>query len=220
MPPIGDPALAKRYKPTLMAFMSHKDGQNYDKEHEFTQQELAAITPMDLLRWMCLKVYGKEEPVPDDNPIEGRSNSLLYWKKAISFFMPNRQPTWDVLTGTGNPTKSLEINELIKTVKKKEVRHQGKASSAKWPLEASEYEQAIKLMEKHPDRPKRYFASAIFRFQYNMIGRIDDTCKCKVEDLKPNPQYSFTLLATMCWSKNVMDERDAPDQILLGAMDR
>ena len=109
---------------------------------------------------------------------------------------------------------------LIKTVKKKEVRHQGKASSAKWPLDASEYEQAIKLMEKHPDGPKRYFASAIFRFHYNMIGRIEDTCKCKVEDLKPNPQYSFTLLATMCWSTNVMDERDAPDQILLGAMDR
>ena len=95
MPPIGDPALAKRYKPTLVAFMSHKDGQNYDKEHKFTQQELAAITPMDLLWWMCLKVYGKEEPVPDDNSIEGHSNSLLYWKKAILFFMPNHQPTWD-----------------------------------------------------------------------------------------------------------------------------
>ena len=114
MPPIGDPALAKRYKPTLVAFVSHKDGQNYDKEHKFTQQELAAITPMDLLWWMCLKVYSKEEPVPDDNSIEGCSNSLLYWKKAILFFMPNHQPTWDVLTGTGNPTKSLEINELIK----------------------------------------------------------------------------------------------------------
>jgi hypothetical protein len=54
-----------------------------------------------------------------------------------------------------------------------------------------------------------------------MIGRNDDTCKCKVEDLKPNVQDPFTLLATMCWSKNVMDEFDArsPDQILLGSMD-
>jgi hypothetical protein len=38
-------------------------------------------------------------------------------------------------------------------------------------------------------------------------------------DVKPNPQYTFTLLATMCWSKNILDEQDAPDQILLGAMD-
>lgn len=220
MPSIGDPALAKRYKPTLVAFMSHRDGQSYGKDHEFTQQELAAITPTDLHRWMCFKVYGKEEPSPDDNPVEGRSNSLLYWKKSISFFMPNRQPAWNVLTNSGNPTKSADINDLIKLVKKKEVRRQGKPSSAKRPLEESEFEQAIDLIEKHPDRQKRYFASAAFRFQYNMIGRIDDTCKCKVEDLKPNTQYLFTLLATMCWSKNVMDERDAPDQILLGAMDR
>jgi hypothetical protein len=69
---------------------------------------------------MCHKVYGKEEPDEDDNPIEGHSNSLLYWKKAISFFMPNHQQTWDALTNLGNPTKSLYINELIKMVKKKE----------------------------------------------------------------------------------------------------
>jgi hypothetical protein len=41
-----------------------------------------------------------------------------------------------------------------------------------------------------------------------------------MEDVKPNPQYTFTLLATICWSKNVLDEQDAPNQILLGAMDR
>jgi hypothetical protein len=184
------------------------------------QQELAAVTPMDLVWWMCLKVYGMEEPGHDDNPIEGHSNSLLYWKKAISFFMPNHQPAWNVLTNSGNPTKSADINDLIKTVKKKEVQWHGKPSSAKWPLEESEFEQAIYLIEKDPDRQKRYFASAAFRFQYNMIGRIDDTCKCKVEDLKPNVQHPFTLLATMCWLKNVMDEHDAPDQILLGSMDR
>jgi hypothetical protein len=93
---------------------------NYAKDYDFSQQELAAITPTELVWWMCHKVYGKEEPDEDDNPIEGRSNSLLYWKKAISFFMPNHQQTWDALTNLGNPTKSLYINELIKMVKKKE----------------------------------------------------------------------------------------------------
>jgi hypothetical protein len=100
--------------------MSHRDGQSYAKDYDFSQQELAAITPTELVWWMCHKVYGKEEPDEDDNPIEGRSNSLLYWKKAISFFMPNHQQTWDALTNLGNPTKSLYINELIKMVKKKE----------------------------------------------------------------------------------------------------
>jgi hypothetical protein len=147
MPRIGDAELAKRYKPSLIQFMSHRDGVNYTKDHEFTQQELAAITPPELERWMCKKVYGKEEPGANNNPIQGRSNSILYWKKAISFFMPNRQPTWDVLTNSGNPTKSIEINELVKLVKKKEVRRQGKPSSARRPLEDSEYQQAIALIE-------------------------------------------------------------------------
>jgi hypothetical protein len=47
----------------------------------------------------------------------------------------------------GNPTKSLYINELIKMVKKKEFWCQGKPSSARRPLEDSEYEQAIDLVE-------------------------------------------------------------------------
>ena len=53
-----------------------------------------------------------------------------------------------------------------------------------------------------------------------MVARLDDTCRLEEQDLKPNPQFPFTLLCRMCWSKNVLEERDAPDQILLGAMDR
>jgi hypothetical protein len=73
--------------------MSHENGIHYAKDYKFSQRELAAITPNDLVRWMQKKVYGTEELGPDDNPTEGHSNSLLYWKKAISFFMPNHQPT-------------------------------------------------------------------------------------------------------------------------------
>ena len=49
-------------------------------------------------------------------------------------------------------------------------------------------------------------------------ARVVDTANFKEEDLKPNPQFDFTLLCRMCWSKNVLEERDAPDQILLGSM--
>ena len=210
---------AQRYKSTLIKFMSWRDGASYAKDHEFTQQQLGAITPEEIHRWMCLKVYGMEEPGPGDNPTEGRSNSLLYWKKALSFFMPNNGPAWNVLTNSGNPTKSALLNKLIKTVKKKEVRRQGKPSSARRPFEPAEWEQAMEMIGRIQDRKVRYFARAVLTLQYNMIGRIDDTCKTKAEDLKPNAQFPFCLLGTMCWSKNVLDERDAPDQILIGAMD-
>jgi hypothetical protein len=67
---------------------------------------------------------------------------------------------------------------------------------------------------------KKYMIPACCKFQYTMVARLDDTCRLEEQDLKPNPQFPFTLLCRMCWSKNVLEERDAPDQILLGAMDR
>jgi hypothetical protein len=79
---------------------------------------------------MCVKAHGTPEPGPDDNPTEARSSSLEFWKKAISSFMLNRLMAWNVLNDVGNPTKSIEVNDLIKAIKKKEVRKQGKASTA------------------------------------------------------------------------------------------
>ena len=52
-----------------------------------------------------------------------------------------------------------------------------------------------------------------------MIGRVDDVANFKMEDLTPCVEYPFCLQSKMCWSKNVLDERDAPNQILLGAAD-
>ena len=66
-------------------------------------------------------MYGKPNPKEEDNPTEGRSASIEFAKKAILYFMPNRLAHWDVRTGSGNPKKSVKVNDLIKLVKKKEV---------------------------------------------------------------------------------------------------
>jgi hypothetical protein len=44
--------------------------------------------------------------------------------------MPNKLASWNSLIRCGNPTRSIPVNELIKAVKKKEVRKQGKQSAA------------------------------------------------------------------------------------------
>jgi hypothetical protein len=66
---------------------------------------------------------------------------------------------------------------MIKDVKRKEVRHQGKDPSARSPFEEREYEQVIEMLEECADVEKRLFTSALFRFQLAMIGRIDDCAK-------------------------------------------
>ena len=214
--------LDEQYRPSLVKFMSFKDGVNYPKGQQFTRNELAAITPEQLTRWMQLKVYGTADPLPTDNPTEGRSSSLEYAKKAISFYMPNRLMQWNVMAipPTGNPTKSILVNDLIKLVKKKEVRKQGKPSQARKAFDEQEYETIIAKLEACENDQTRLFSSGVVRFQYNMIARIDDACQFLSENLKTNPEHPlYAALSQLCWSKNVQEERDAPDQIILGAMD-
>ena len=53
-----------------------------------------------------------------------------------------------------------------------------------------------------------------------MGARIDDSSKALSCNLKPNPNETMnhlSVLTQLCWSKNVNEERDAPNQILIGA---
>jgi hypothetical protein len=46
---------------------------------------------------------------------------------------------WSRTREEGNPTRSIEINDLIKQVKKKEVRKQGAASKTRQPMKEAEF---------------------------------------------------------------------------------
>jgi hypothetical protein len=86
-------------------------GKAYNKDHVFTQAKLAPLTPVNIQRWTCQRAT---QATID-------SLSLAYWKKAISFFMPNWLLSWNAVSAEGNPTRSIEVNDLIKKVKKEEV---------------------------------------------------------------------------------------------------
>jgi hypothetical protein len=81
--------------------MSFKDGKAYTKDYDFTDAQLITIQPENLVRWMCLKVYGVADPAPDDNPTEGCSSSLEHYKKCILYHMPNHLIGWDAINKTG-----------------------------------------------------------------------------------------------------------------------
>jgi hypothetical protein len=176
--------------------------------------------PDDISKWFKLRAYGSTDADEDARPLGCRSTSLLFWKKAISFFMPNTNMQWNELSHVGNPPRSQEVNKLIKTVRRKETARLGKPSEARKALYASEFEQAIELMENSDDAEMACFLSAFFRFQYHLIARIDDSAKFRHPDIKVYHQYpQYGIIVKLCWSKNVMEERDAPDQLLMGAND-
>ena len=112
-----------RYKSILDALMSFIDGlgegKEYGKEKVYSQDKPNPVTPHDVVWWMNLCCFGTPDPALDVDPKLARSNTLQFYKKAISFFMPNRLITWTSSRMDGTPTKSLDVNGLIKRVKKK-----------------------------------------------------------------------------------------------------
>ncbi|KAI2509856.1 hypothetical protein MHU86_4567 [Fragilaria crotonensis] len=211
----------KIYYRYLVCFMTFKDNTDYDKDSnivEFTQEQLLAITPDDLKRWMCVTAYGVADPGPDDRPTHARSVSLENAKKAISFFMPRKQP-WDDPSMVGNPTRSIAVNGLIRSIRRHEVRGEGVPSSAKRAVTKAEFEQAMNQLNSFDDIHRKYMIPAACKFQFAMIGRVDDVCHFKEVDLNVNPLLPSSLVARIRWSKNVMEERNSPRQMIFGSMD-
>ena len=128
------------YRANLVACMNYTNGTTYQKTHTFTNDELFLLTPEHVYAFCANKVYGTPSPTAGiDKPTLGRSATIEFVKKAISFFMPNRLMPWNEQTRNGNPTRSTAVNDLIKAVKKQEVRKEGKKSSARRPMALAEF---------------------------------------------------------------------------------
>lgn len=211
----------RAYHATLVHFMEFfHGGVEYDSRREqFTQGQLLEITPNDLKRFFGMIAYG--DPDYDiekgDRPVYARSSCIEQYKKAISFYMPNRIATW--CNGQGNPTKSAEVNDLIKEMKKFEVRGEGKDSNAKRPLRENEFRKTLELLKSQDTFDHRYKYPTMCLWQYHLIGRIDDVVHFERNDPRGHPDFEFALRTRVRWSKNVMEERRCPDQILLGSAD-
>ena len=208
-----------KYQATLVKMMSYVDNHEYHKDHDFTQERLGQLKPADLMRWFNNLTFG--EPLPPHghnmNPVV-RCHSIKYWKKALSFFMPNRLMPWNELSNVGNPTRCREINELIKFVQKKEVRRQGAPSHVRRSITEPEYNRVLELLKDKEDILCKYGIPALMNFQFHLIARIDCTTQVKMENLQVHNDFDFCLKTKLNWSKNVNEERDAPWQIVIPSM--
>jgi Transcriptional activator of glycolytic enzymes len=220
IPPLQ--GVAVTYKSTLDSLMSFVHATPpYTRDKTYTKAELRALTPENVLHWMNLKAFGVEDPPMDANPTLARGNSLAFWKKAISFFMPNRLMVWVSGRNEGNPTRSIEVNNLIKRVKKKEVRKQGAASQCRRAITEVEFRTMQKILQNHNRTSTiwRFGLYALTNFQFHLLARIDDTTQVLVENLRVHDSFCNALKTRLNWSKNVSEERDAPWQVVLGSMD-
>ena len=214
---------------SLMSFVHNRpQGQGYTRTQAYRTSELNAITPIDVLRWMNIKTFGIPDPPLDANPVSARSSSLNFYKKSISFYMPNRLIAWSTTRNEGNPTRSNEINDLLKRVKRKEVRKQGVSPKCRRAITDREFRLLLTVLQAENSEIAvatnpivlRFGLPALLNFQFHLIARIDDTTQVLLSNLRAHDFYGTNVLKTrLNWSKNVAEERDAPWQIVMGSMD-
>ncbi|OWZ22772.1 hypothetical protein PHMEG_0002469, partial [Phytophthora megakarya] len=204
----------------LVEFMTFTDDRSYASDGSFDSETLLKISPEDVCRWMNFRAFGEPDPSEDAKPINARSSTLEYAKKAISAFMPRSTVPWDPIRKEGNPTRSDPVNKVIKSVKRFEVRREGVQSAARRPIEYAEFLELLGLVRASTTKGwLKYLVGGVLTLQWHLITRIDDMMKLKFDSFAPNVQYPGTLTCQLRWSKNISEERDAPEQILLGSLD-
>ena len=70
----------------------------------------------------------------------------------------------------------------MKIIQKKEAARLGKPSQGRHALFASEYKSVINLIEELEDDEIRTFLLKYFKFQYNMITKLDNSTKFHLRD--------------------------------------
>ena len=142
------------------------------KNHAFTRED------SDIYHWMKHHIYGDEEAAETSvPPLYYRHYTVLFSKKAISHYIPNNHMPWNVKTNMGNPTRNPLILKLLKNMKRFEVQRRGKASMKRRPFSPEEFEQVHQLSYSLENKEDALGLAAYWALQYNMMARIDDTCK-------------------------------------------
>ena len=213
------------YQSVLLRLMGYLDNVEYAKGTVIPRARMILLTPKCLMKFFNNEVYGTEDPPDDARPLI-RSTSIEFWKKALSYFMINRIIPWNEISNVGNPTRSTELNDLIKKVKTSEVRKLGISSKARRALTHPEFVDTHGTLKRHKRTREGESTNAIWNygcvaslnFQFHLIARIDDTMHVKMDNIRQSTSFSYLLQTRLNWSKNVREERDAPWQLMLPSM--
>uniref|UniRef100_A0A7S2KS93 Transcription activator GCR1-like domain-containing protein n=1 Tax=Skeletonema marinoi TaxID=267567 RepID=A0A7S2KS93_9STRA len=208
----------KRYFTYFMEFMTffHARDEVYPKTTVFTRADINKITPKAVHDWLAITAFGKADYGQGDKSEGARRSAMEYRKKSVSYFMTSKREWCE---GKGNPTRSVIINKLLSHVGLLQTRGLGSKSCAKRKLTKEEFKLEMKLMRAENDWEHRIKYPTMSIWQFNFIGRIDDTTHHEVTDPKGHKIFPFALQSKVRWSKNVFEEKRCPDQIILGAAD-
>ena len=169
---------------------------------------------------MKLTAFGRSDAGDDNVPTCRRSSTLAFHKKALSYFIPNKHLRWNTVSLLGNPTRSPEVNDLIKHVKRHEVRGEGVSSQVRRALTLAEFHSLVGMAPNSETFNLQVRIPCILKFQVHLIARVDDAAHVLMNELRAHGMFDYALRVRLRWTKNCLEERDAPEQIILGASDQ
>ena len=199
---VGPP---KRYAKMMHKFLLHRGTRDYSEtdiqEGLLSNDLLVLITPEDVKQFLCEKAYGHRDPEPNDFLTSCRANTLVVYKKALSWFLPRQSQPWDKVGRVWNPTRSALVNSAIEKVQKYEVHKQGADSQCRCPIEYQEYIQKLELLKKaaHDSTAGSVVTTKVLKtislisLQWHTISCIDDMRHFCFSDITSNPSFEFAL---------------------------
>ena len=180
---------SERYKSMLVSFMRHRDSNALYSIHTvFSSEELSFIKLQEIVAWMKLRAFGHSDVGDDDVPTCGRSNTLAFHKKALSYFMPNKHLGWNTVSLSGNPTRSPEVNDLIKRVRRHEV-----SSQAQRALTLPEFHSLVGMAPNSETFNLQVRIPCILKFQVHLIARVDDAAHVLMSELWAHGLFDYAL---------------------------
>jgi hypothetical protein len=215
-----DAKTLRAYNRSIRRYFSFNDRICHPASFVASQEKLMEVTSDDICRFFKQDAYHNDDPTEDARPTFCRRSNLKAHKRAISHFMPRKLIPWDPISLIGNPKKSKELNGLINGIKKFECRREGVPSQARRPIEFEEFKNLLDVTHDSSvdtDDLCRCRMASVLRLQWQLIGRIDDMMKLKIDRISTNPSHAGTGNTKIEWSKNITEERDVAEQILLAS---
>ena len=125
--------------------MKWKDDVDYLTFHQFTREQLLPITAEELYKWAKFCIHGNVKADEEVTPtVNYRVNSVLVWKRSISYFMPNYHMPWNDTIGEGNPSRSMLIARLIHHIRQMQMQHHTHPSRVRRAYTQAKFESLIK----------------------------------------------------------------------------
>lgn len=229
-------AIKAQYRAVIDEFFCWKYGTSAYKRrsYAFTDAMRLAIKPEEIANYFTYRAFDTEKIDENSRPTKHTSNTLEYWKKAISGgVIPCwRDVQWNPRMEEGNPTKSSIVNAVINSVKIHETRGEGKEPEEKREFSIHEFLELLALNRNDPcltdaaieDRRSKhvtgmFMTAALWNLQWQIIGRVDDMVKLSTSEIGVSPHHQFVLTVSMRWSKNIRRRKQISPQIVLGSME-